>query len=145
MTKEEQERSVDGMLKPRSHRDGGVEDDTQDEKARLVSSQNVNDVDLERGQNVTVFPLEESPKPERVLGGSVNRGLSDSHNSITGIALPSEAASAVVTGKMKERRSTSLDTTSNIDRIVSASIGRNGFVPTEDWVCPFPYQQLLSC
>ncbi|KAF8162962.1 high-temperature-induced dauer-formation protein-domain-containing protein [Crassisporium funariophilum] len=36
-------------------------------------------------------------------------------------------------GKMKERRSMSIDTVGSLDR-VSSSIGRNGFVPTQEWV-----------
>ncbi|KDR73482.1 hypothetical protein GALMADRAFT_227930 [Galerina marginata CBS 339.88] len=36
-------------------------------------------------------------------------------------------------GKMKERRSLSVDTNSSLDR-APLSIGRNGFVPTQEWV-----------
>ncbi|KAF4615248.1 hypothetical protein D9613_002761 [Agrocybe pediades] len=36
-------------------------------------------------------------------------------------------------GKMRERRSPSIDTISSLDR-APASIGRNGFIPTQEWV-----------
>lgn len=37
-------------------------------------------------------------------------------------------------GKMKERRSSSIDTNSSLERIAAAGIGRNGFIPTQEWV-----------
>lgn len=38
-------------------------------------------------------------------------------------------------GKMPERtRSASLDTTSSLERIATSGVGRNGFLPTQQWV-----------
>ncbi|KAF9264896.1 hypothetical protein L218DRAFT_925592 [Marasmius fiardii PR-910] len=37
-------------------------------------------------------------------------------------------------GKMKERRSSSLDADGSLERIAAAGIGRNGFIPTQEWV-----------
>jgi hypothetical protein len=37
-------------------------------------------------------------------------------------------------GKMKERRSSSLDMSPDLERLAAAGIGRNGFVPTQEWV-----------
>lgn len=48
--------------------------------------------------------------------------------------MPSLEASEKARGKMKERRSLSLETNSNLDRIAAAGVGRNGFVPTQEWV-----------
>lgn len=44
------------------------------------------------------------------------------------------SVSEKVRGKMKARRSLSLDTTSSLDRIAAAGVGRNGFVPSQEWV-----------
>ncbi len=40
-------------------------------------------------------------------------------------------------GKMKERRSSSLDMNPSLERLAAAGIGRNGFVPTQEWVSNF--------
>jgi len=46
-----------------------------------------------------------------------------------------QTASVKAKGKMKERRSSSsLDATGSLERIAAAGIGRNGFVPTREWV-----------
>ncbi|KAE9406466.1 hypothetical protein BT96DRAFT_987607 [Gymnopus androsaceus JB14] len=46
-----------------------------------------------------------------------------------------QAASEKAKGKMKERRSSSsLDATGSLERMAAAGIGRNGFVPTTEWV-----------
>ncbi|KAG6878097.1 hypothetical protein C0992_008585 [Termitomyces sp. T32_za158] len=37
-------------------------------------------------------------------------------------------------GKMRERRSSSMDADNNIDCAAAASVGRSGFVPTQEWV-----------
>ena len=37
-------------------------------------------------------------------------------------------------GKMPERRSMSLDTDNSLDRATATAIGRNGFMPTQEWV-----------
>ncbi|KAK2460561.1 hypothetical protein APHAL10511_007031 [Amanita phalloides] len=39
-----------------------------------------------------------------------------------------------VRGKMKERRSSSLEMSPNLERLTAAGIGRNGFVATHEWV-----------
>ncbi|KAF7295126.1 hypothetical protein MIND_01051100 [Mycena indigotica] len=45
-----------------------------------------------------------------------------------------EPTSEKARGKMRERRSQSLDTNSSADRIAAAGVGRNGFVPSQEWV-----------
>lgn len=50
---------------------------------------------------------------------------------------PSNFPSAVsekARGKMPERRSISLDTDNSLDRVTATAVGRNGFVPTQEWV-----------
>lgn len=46
---------------------------------------------------------------------------------------PASPISEKARGKMRERRSLSVETTSSLDG-VSLNIGRNGFVPTQEWV-----------
>lgn len=47
---------------------------------------------------------------------------------------PGTPTSEKARGKMRERRSLSLDTDSSAERMASAGVGRNGFVPTQEWV-----------
>ena len=46
-------------------------------------------------------------------------------------ALPSEKAR----GKMRARVSRSEDMTGSLERLAASGVGRNGFVPTQEWVC----------
>ncbi|KAJ7752084.1 high-temperature-induced dauer-formation protein-domain-containing protein [Mycena metata] len=46
----------------------------------------------------------------------------------------STSASEKARGKMKARRSHSLDRSGSLDRVAAAGVGRNGFVPTQEWV-----------
>jgi len=48
-------------------------------------------------------------------------------------ALDARPASETAKGKMKQR-SISLDRTNSLERIAAAGVGRNGFVPTQEWV-----------
>ncbi len=40
-------------------------------------------------------------------------------------------------GKQKERRSSSTDVEVSLERVAALGIGRNGFVPSQEWVCLF--------
>ncbi|KAL0947175.1 hypothetical protein HGRIS_013299 [Hohenbuehelia grisea] len=48
-------------------------------------------------------------------------------------------------GKMKERRSMSLDTTSSADRVTASNVGRNGFIPTQEWVTSWQQGLPMDC
>jgi hypothetical protein len=47
------------------------------------------------------------------------------------------AVSEKARGKMPERRSGSVDTDNSLDRGTATAVGRNGFVPTQEWVSIF--------
>ncbi|KAG7452752.1 uncharacterized protein BT62DRAFT_958767 [Guyanagaster necrorhizus] len=47
---------------------------------------------------------------------------------------PASSVSEKARGKMKERRSLSSDTTISLERVAASGTGRNGFIPTHDWV-----------
>ncbi len=106
-----------------------------DEKARLLRDENSNSVDLPRpdgpvddieaqrqstsdGERATARPLTSPP--------IITASLADSQQ--TG---PSEK----VRGKMRAGRSGSEDLTGSLERLAAAGVGRNGFVPTQEWVC----------
>lgn len=56
-----------------------------------------------------------------------------SENSPTTSTTPIASVSEKARGKMKARKSTSLDTGSG-DCIAAAGVGKNGFLPTQEWV-----------
>ena len=56
-----------------------------------------------------------------------------SENSPTTSTTPTASVSEKARGKMKARRSTSSDT-GNGDCIAAAGVGKNGFLPTQEWV-----------
>ncbi|KAJ7581051.1 high-temperature-induced dauer-formation protein-domain-containing protein [Mycena floridula] len=125
LAKEEQSRKTEN--KTSSPRESGDRRDHREphlEKARLLESEGViattptAEVDLESGS------AEASTAP-------VVSPTADS------IAVPDSIASAMsvsekARGKMKERRSGSMD--DSLERIAAAGVGRNGFVPTQEWV-----------
>lgn len=65
----------------------------------------------------------------RLMEEGAALGLSDSSENVPGIPPPSEKAR----GKMKERHSED-DMDESLERIAAAGVGRNGFIPTQDWV-----------
>ena len=50
------------------------------------------------------------------------------------------AISEKARGKMKEPRSASMD---SLDRVAATGIGRNGFVPTQEWVSLYRHLSYL--
>ncbi|KAG9318395.1 high-temperature-induced dauer-formation protein-domain-containing protein [Chiua virens] len=113
---------------------------TQSELNRKEAARSEND--LESGDPVA--------EKMRLLQQQQDREAESSHDSNTQVeegsavaepTLPqsSESASGTPTsenvkGKMRERRSLSVDANSSAERLASAGIGRNGFVPTQEWV-----------
>lgn len=138
MAKEEQARKTEGNLKSRSTgEEPGAAEDPQDEKARLLESESGGFVDLESGRISAENVLESPPRTDTSEDG---QGISSLQllTSPTAEGLPAAGAPSAISekarGKMKQRRSLSLDTTSSLDRIAAAGVGRNGFVPTQEWV-----------
>ncbi|EPQ58471.1 hypothetical protein GLOTRDRAFT_114891 [Gloeophyllum trabeum ATCC 11539] len=105
------------------------------EKAKLLQRDSDNALGLSRGN-----PSEESTGSSGTAQRSASEDDSPSTRPLmsptTGEAptRPSTppAASEKARGKMKERRSMSMD--ESLERIAAAGIGRNGFVPTQEWV-----------
>ncbi|KAK7023762.1 high-temperature-induced dauer-formation protein-domain-containing protein [Favolaschia claudopus] len=57
----------------------------------------------------------------------------------------STSSSEKVRGKMRARRSHSLERNGSLDRIAASGIGRNGFVPTQEWVTSWQQGLPLDC
>jgi len=133
LAKEEQTRKTDGNVKGKGSANFGESVDPGAEKNRLLESESgVNDMLVDSAEMMHDVPPSEghidgelevvtqsfmSPSSESPPNGSVSVSTSEKAR-----------------GKMKERRSSSLETNSSLDRVATPGIGRNGFVPTQEWV-----------
>lgn len=109
---------------------GRQEDDLESgdphvEKVRLLQQQ---DGALDREAESS-----HDPNMEDEEGSTVSRPIVSSSSE----SPPGTPTSEKARGKMRERRSLSLDANSSAERIASSGIGRNGFVPTQEWVSLF--------
>ncbi|EGN94259.1 hypothetical protein SERLA73DRAFT_114402 [Serpula lacrymans var. lacrymans S7.3] len=114
-------------------------EDAHAEKVRLLRSESMGlSGDIESGE----IMVEGSPHHDRLEERSSQEETSVTYPlmspTVGNIPMMSDgivgSASEKARGKMKARRSESLDTTSSVDRIAAAGVGRNGFVPTQEWV-----------
>lgn len=87
--------------------------------------------DLEEGTRQLGFS--ETPTPPDLE--SAARPLTSPTSETVPLADAPGAVSEKVRGKMKARRSMSVETTGSLERIAATGVGKNGFVPTQEWVC----------
>jgi hypothetical protein len=131
--KEEQSRAADTKGKSRAEEE--VYDQPHEEKQRMLERENSlgissREQSVDSLTEVRVIPrdsplLEESAATQPLVSPTIDQ------------AAPSNFPSAVsekARGKMPERRSISLDTDNSLDRVTATAVGRNGFVPTQEWV-----------
>jgi High-temperature-induced dauer-formation protein len=113
-------------------------DQPHQEKQRLLERENALGISS-RGQSVDsltevrVIPREQEPEGHAEEIPSTQPLMSPSVEQAMFSGLPT-AVSEKARGKMPERRSTSLDTDSSLDRATATAVGWNGFVPTQEWV-----------
>ncbi|KAJ7098145.1 high-temperature-induced dauer-formation protein-domain-containing protein [Mycena belliarum] len=123
LAKEEQARKVD--LKGKGPRETDDDSQPHEEKAKLLRDES--GTALSRNEPAEV--QETSPRQSHGQDPEISMVLPTSPTSEMSI-LASEKAR----GKMRARRSQSLDTNGGLDRVAAAGVGRNGFVPTQEWV-----------
>ena len=135
LAKEELARNNDGKLKDKGPADETGEEEPLAEKAKLLESE-------QRGENDLATLEEGTRQPETRDGarGPEENSPTQPLVSPTSEELPSLAGSASTVsekakGKRKAPRSMSMDTTGSLERIAAAGVGKNGFVPTQEWVC----------
>jgi hypothetical protein len=136
LAKEELARKNEGKSKDKSPaNETGEEEQPSDEKARLLES--------EQGGENDLATLEEGIRqPEtrdEVRNPEENSPTSEEQPSVAG---PAFAVSEKAKGKMRAQRSMSIDATGSLERIAAAGVGKNGFVPTQEWVRSLPYRPL---
>lgn len=131
LAKEELARKTEGKSRDKSLTDETDEqEEPSDEKARLLES--------EQGGENDLATLEEGTRQPDNLDGTRNANLPMSEE------LPSvaEPTSEKARGKRRAQRSMSMDATGSLERIAAAGVGKNGFVPTQEWVLASPYRSL---
>ena len=122
-----------------------VEDGDQEapehEKARLLSTENREAIGLSTEPDLEARMPRDRPRPaaaDSTARSSQVEGEQDELDQPPMSASTSEAAQArseKARGKMRERqRSDSIEMSGSLERIAAAGVGRNGFVPTQDWM-----------
>ena len=123
--KEGQVNKAEGNPKGKDRSVPGKDSDPGAEKARLLESEGVTSAAADTVESQPRFSggSEEGDElPTDSLAESQSEGS-------TAISVSEKAR-----GKMKESLSMSLDMNHSLERIAAAGVGRNGFVPTQEWV-----------
>ncbi|KAF7968571.1 hypothetical protein HWV62_30117 [Athelia sp. TMB] len=134
LAKEEQARKKNRDTKGKGPAgDIGEDEDPSAEKARLLEREQAGEnelADLEEGTRQIDFSA--TPTPPDVE--STARPLTSPTSETVPLADASGAVSEKVRGKMRARRSTSVETSGSLERVAATGVGKNGFVPTQEWV-----------
>jgi hypothetical protein len=137
LAKEEQARKAD--LKGKGPRTADDDSQPHEEKAKSLRDES----ETALGLNDSAESQEPSPRQSQGQDPGISMVLPTSPTSES--MLVSTSASEKARGKMKARRSSqSLDRNGSLDRVAAAGVGRNGFVPTQEWVLYFSLLFFMS-
>ncbi|KII88756.1 hypothetical protein PLICRDRAFT_41986 [Plicaturopsis crispa FD-325 SS-3] len=133
LAKEEQARKSETGKNPA--RTAGGDEEPHEEKARLLESESV----AALGESVSEERVSGSPQtPEQQQHEdepSTTQPLTSPTTENAPLVAAPSSISEKARGKMRApRRSNSIETTGSLERIAASGIGRNGFVPTQEWV-----------
>lgn len=131
--KEEQSRAADTKGKSRAEEE--VYDQPHEEKQRMLDRENSLGISSreQSADNLTEVRVVPRDALQQEETASPQPFMSPTMEQTTISNFPS-AVSEKARGKMPERRSLSLDTDNSLDRVTATAVGRNGFVPTQEWV-----------
>lgn len=133
--KEEQTRKLDS--KGKGSADYSESSDPGAEKTRLLESESgAGDMQIDSVENmhdIPRYPERQEDRRDGELEVVTQSFMSPNLEAPLSGGVP-VATSEKARGKMKERRSLSLETNSSLDRVAASGVGRNGFVPTQEWV-----------
>ena len=131
LAKEERERNA-GNQKGKTRIDDVEMGDPGAEKARLLENEGaIHRTSHEREPDVTNATSPRTSQGDETVTRSFMSPTSDNPYAVAESPISEKAR-----GKMRERRSLSVETINSLDR-APASIGRNGFIPTQEWVRHF--------
>ncbi|KAF8626777.1 hypothetical protein AX15_004695 [Amanita polypyramis BW_CC] len=103
------------------------------EKTRLMENESISNPATPTRQAVVSTAASRQSEVQELEDAAPSSGVPPTPGSISDLN-PERDLSEKARGKMKERRSSSLDSSANLERLSTAGIGRNGFVPTQEWV-----------
>jgi hypothetical protein len=130
LAKEEQARKGDTKGKSRALGDLESGEEPSTEKARLLESEATSRRESSEANPDPPLPSRDSPQRGPSLDDEAPRPLV---SPVTG-SMPEDTLSEKARGKMRERSSISVEMTRSLERIAQAGIGRNRFVPTQEWI-----------
>ncbi|KZT28593.1 hypothetical protein NEOLEDRAFT_1129424 [Neolentinus lepideus HHB14362 ss-1] len=133
LAKEEQVRRTEDNGKGRA--DSEMSRESRNEKAKLVQGDSDSVLGLSRGSTIeesSVGVAAEATGTSEYDSPSTQPLMSPTAGDAPTRPSTPPSISQKVRGKMKERRSLSMD--QSLERIAAAGIGRNGFVPAQEWV-----------
>jgi hypothetical protein len=138
LAKEELAQNKDGKSKGKSSADETGEEEPSNEKARLLESEQSGENDLATLEEGTRQPgaWDGTRSPEE--NSPAQSLASPTSEEVSSVAGPASTVSEKAKGKRRAPRSMSMDVTGSLERIAAAGVGKNGFVPTQEWVCSFP-------
>lgn len=125
----------------RSRQEGGVDkgkkraddlEEAHEEKARLLRRENDSSLDLPRA-NDSIEALPESISRKAIISGTESAHPTPPMSPTISDTPPRKSEKA--RGKMRVGRSLSMELTGSLEQLAAAGVGRNGFVPTQEWVC----------
>jgi hypothetical protein len=114
-------------------------DQPHQEKQRLLERENALGISSREQSADNLTEVRVIPRDQQEPAGHVEE-ITSSHPLMSPsieqaiFSSPPNAVSEKARGKMPERRSTSLDTETSLDRATATQVGWNGFVPTQEWV-----------
>lgn len=127
--KDERVRQGDGGVDKGKHRADDLEE-AHEEKARLLRQENDSSLDLPQGTD-SVDALPESISRKVIPGNESAHPTPPMSPTMSDTPpRPSEKAR----GKMRVGRSLSMELTGSLEQLAAAGVGRNGFIPTQEWV-----------
>lgn len=123
LAKEEQARKTGGKADGKLEEEG----DPSAEKARLLESEHASAIELQALEEGSLPETQDGVQEDSTIQSPISAGVSPPAGSTS-------AVSEKARGKMKARRSMSTDMTGSLERIAAVGVGKNGFVPTQEWV-----------
>lgn len=125
--KEERARAKDGVDKGKQRADPDEGEEAHEEKARLLRNENSSVEALRRAESGELHSQSET-------SSVASPPMSPTARSVHLQEGQSSPLSEKARGKMRAVRSLSIDVGAALEPLIVTGVGRNGFIPTQEWV-----------
>ncbi|KAI0933902.1 hypothetical protein AcW1_005595 [Taiwanofungus camphoratus] len=134
--KEERARAADGAIgKGENRSQDNEEEQPHDEKARLLRSENSSSAELpSHSESAENLPESRSRSTEDEEPPTTRPLMSPTGTEHPNIDVHPMEPSEKARGKMRAGRSMSSELTGSLESLAATAVGRNGFIPTQEWV-----------